>query len=68
MYTNIRYKEKVDMAELNISTDDMDIVQNWLKLNKRMAKLVYKEQLKRQKEIEKNIRVKDLRPIWNRTN
>lgn len=56
------------MAELNISTDDMDIVQNWLKLNKRMAQLVYKEQMTRQKEIEKNIRVKDLRPIWNRTN
>ena len=50
------------MSEL---PNDYEMLLNWLDLNERIAKLVRYEEEKRKCEAGDNVRVVDLRPIWN---
>ena len=48
-----------------VKTDEYTLVQNWLKMNGRMAKLVKEQQEQESRKLGDGVRIADLKAVWD---
>ena len=49
-----------------VKTDEYTLAMNWVKYNKKLAKLVKEQQEQENRKIANNVRVADLKAVWNK--